>query len=83
MPDTPMASWFLNKEDSAKAVVRVKDNMTGIKSDKVKWSHCIEALMDTKTWLMAAIMLSVNIPNGALSSVRQIPPPYHTVRGFD
>ncbi|KAH7137531.1 vitamin H transporter [Dactylonectria estremocensis] len=68
MPDTPMQAWFLNEEDCAKAIVRVKDNMTGIKSNEFKWSQCIEALMDVKTWLLAAVMICINIPNGALSS---------------
>ncbi|KAM5363524.1 hypothetical protein ACJZ2D_011967 [Fusarium nematophilum] len=72
MPDTPMQAWFFNEEDRAKAVVRVKDNMTGIKSDEVKWSQCIEALMDIKTWLLAAIMICVNIPNKRASYFVQL-----------
>ncbi|GKZ33984.1 hypothetical protein AbraIFM66950_004115 [Aspergillus brasiliensis] len=50
MPDTPMQAWFLNDEDRAKAVTRVRMNMTGIKSSEFRWSQCIEALLDTKTW---------------------------------
>jgi hypothetical protein len=33
LPDTPANARFLNKEDRAKAIDRVRENMTGIRSD--------------------------------------------------
>ncbi|KAG8406578.1 hypothetical protein J3458_020923 [Metarhizium acridum] len=48
-----------------RAVLRVKENMTGIKSDKIKWGQVKEALLDAKTWLIVALQLVSCIPNGA------------------
>lgn len=64
-----MESRFLSKEDREKAVLRVKENMTGIKSDKVKWGQVKEALCDVKSWLIVALQLASNIPNGAVTTV--------------
>lgn len=69
LPDTPMESRFLSKEDRQKAVLRVKENMTGIKSDTVKWEQVKEALCDVKSWLIVALQLASNIPNGAVTTV--------------
>ncbi|KJZ75222.1 hypothetical protein HIM_05416 [Hirsutella minnesotensis 3608] len=68
LPDVPMSARFLTKADRAKAVTRVKDNMTGIKSDEFKWAQCREALLDVKTWLIVIIKLCGNIPNGGVQS---------------
>nr|AXS58696.1 major facilitator superfamily protein homeolog p [Epichloe coenophiala] len=68
LPDTPMTAWFLSVEDRKKAVVRVKENMTGIKNDKVKRAQVAEALLDVKSWLIVASQLAANIPNGAVST---------------
>ncbi|PFH57766.1 hypothetical protein XA68_14593 [Ophiocordyceps unilateralis] len=66
LPDVPMSAWFLSPEDRAKAVTRVKDNMTGIKSDQFKWRQCREAILDVKAWAIVLIMLTMNISNGGL-----------------
>lgn len=68
-----MKAWFLSEEDSRKAVARVKDNMTGIKSDKFKWYQCTEALLDLKTWGLFLIQLCSQIANGGVHSVRTTP----------
>ena len=73
LPDVPMTARFLSKEDRVKAVVRVKENMTGIKSDQFQWSQCREALLDTKTWFLVLIQICANIPNGGLHSVSIVP----------
>lgn len=70
LPDIPMTARFLSKSDREKAVCRVKENLTGIKSNEFKWSQCREALFDIKVWLIAIIQLAGNIPNGAVQSVR-------------
>lgn len=68
-----MTARFLSKEDRVKAVVRVRENMTGIKSDTFQWGQCKEALLDSKAWLIVLIQLCANIPNGGLHSVRVVP----------
>ena len=75
MPDTPTTARFLSEEDRGKAVVRVKENMTGIRSDSFQWAQCREALLDTKAWMLVLIQICANIPNGGLHSVRNSPGP--------
>jgi hypothetical protein len=70
LPDLPSTAWFLKKEDRTKAIIRVKDNMTGIKNDEFKWPQCLEAILDPKTWFIVAIQLAWTIPNGANTTVR-------------
>ncbi|KAG6000825.1 hypothetical protein E4U21_004968, partial [Claviceps maximensis] len=68
LPDTPMTARFLSVQDRQKAIVRVKDNMTGIKDNTMKWNQVREALWDVKTWLIVLETLAANIPNGAVTS---------------
>jgi len=70
LPDAPSTAWFLSKEDRTKAVLRVKGNMTGMKSHKWKPYQMVEALTDPKTWFIVLFQLSMNIPNGGITSVR-------------
>ena len=55
MPDVPGKVVFLSEEDRTKAVLRVQENMTGIKNNKLKWAHVREALLDIKSWLLVLI----------------------------
>ncbi|KAG6033304.1 hypothetical protein E4U41_006938 [Claviceps citrina] len=77
LPDTPMSAWFLGVEDRKKAVVRVRENMTGIKDNHVKWEQVREALLDVKTWLIVVAKVASNIPNGAVTTFSSI-----VVKGF-
>ncbi|KAK2594721.1 hypothetical protein QQS21_007571 [Conoideocrella luteorostrata] len=77
LPDTPMEARFLNAQDRKKAVLRVGENMTGIKNDKVKWGQAKEALLDVKSWLIIVYQLALNIPNGAVTTFSSI-----VVQGF-
>lgn len=69
LPDTPANARFLNKEDRGKAIDRVRENMTGIRSDTWKWSQSVEALTDVKIWLLVAVQLSQQIANGGVHGV--------------
>ncbi|CAI7593544.1 unnamed protein product [Penicillium crustosum] len=77
IPDSPMGAWFLPIEDQVKAVERVKDNLTGIKSHNIKRYQVIEALLDPKTWLLALFQFTQNVPNGGVGSFASI-----VVEGF-
>ena len=70
LPDTPANARFLSKEDRGKAIDRVRENMTGIRSDTWKWSQSVEALTDIKIWLLVAVQLSQQIANGGVHGVR-------------
>ena len=69
LPDTPMNARFLSQEDRHKAIIRVQENMTGIKNDEFKLQQLIEALLDLKCWALALINLASSIPNGGVSNV--------------
>lgn len=60
-----MTAWFLNDADRTKAVARIDENMTGIKSDQFKWYQCRECLVDPKTYFILLINFASVIPNGA------------------
>lgn len=64
-----MGAWFLPIEDQVKAVERVQDNLTGIKSHHIKRYQVIEALLDPKTWILAMFQFTQNVPNGGVGSV--------------
>ncbi|KAH7133806.1 major facilitator superfamily domain-containing protein [Dactylonectria macrodidyma] len=77
LPDMPMKAWFLSEEDSRKAVARVQENMTGIKSDKFKWYQCAEAFLDVKSWGLFLVQLCSQIANGGVQSFGSI-----VIKGF-
>jgi hypothetical protein len=69
LPDTPMTARFLSKEDRHKAVIRVQENMTGIKTSEFKSQQFIEALLDLKCWALVFVQITSSIPNGRVSSL--------------
>ncbi|KAL2850145.1 major facilitator superfamily domain-containing protein [Aspergillus pseudoustus] len=77
VPNSPMTAWFLSKEDQFKAVERVQDNLTGIKSHHIKRYQIVEALLDPKTWLLALFQFTQNVPNGGVGAFATI-----VVEGF-
>ncbi|KAK1458554.1 hypothetical protein CCUS01_09218 [Colletotrichum cuscutae] len=66
LPDTPMKARFLSEADRIKAIERVEENMTGIKSDMFKLYQCVEALTDIKAWLLFGIQISAQIANSGV-----------------
>ncbi|KAJ4165478.1 hypothetical protein LMH87_007110 [Akanthomyces muscarius] len=68
LPDVPNKAFFLSKEDREKAILRVQENMTGIKNNNIKWPQVREALTDPKAWILVLIQLCSNIPNGGVAS---------------
>ncbi|EJP70652.1 MFS allantoate transporter, putative [Beauveria bassiana ARSEF 2860] len=72
LPDEPSNAWFFSKADREKVVIRVQENLTGIKNDELKWNQVREALLDPKTWFLVLIHFSSNIPNGGVTTFRSI-----------
>lgn len=64
-----MKARFFSEADRIKAIERVEENMTGIKSDKFRWYQCKEALLDVKAWTLVVIQICGNIPNGGIQGV--------------
>ncbi|CAL5867356.1 uncharacterized protein PFLUO_LOCUS1572 [Penicillium psychrofluorescens] len=68
MPDSPIKSKFLQEEDKLVAIERLRMNQQGFESDKWKWDHVKEACLDVKSWIWFALMFSISIPSGGIST---------------
>ncbi|KAJ7141964.1 major facilitator superfamily domain-containing protein [Mycena crocata] len=62
-PDSPTNAWFLTPQERAIAVMRLKENQTGVENKHFKKEQMIEALLDPKTWLFALFSALDNVPN--------------------
>ncbi|GAW03134.1 MFS general substrate transporter [Lentinula edodes] len=62
-PDSPTNAWFLTPEERALAVIRIKENQTGVENKHFKKEQMIEALLDPKTWMFALFSALDNVPN--------------------
>ncbi|KAJ7508955.1 major facilitator superfamily domain-containing protein [Mycena galericulata] len=62
-PDSPTTAWFLTPAERAIAVMRLKENQTGVENKHFKKEQMIEALTDPKTWLFALFSALDNVPN--------------------
>ncbi|KAK4552379.1 hypothetical protein LTR86_010393 [Recurvomyces mirabilis] len=71
LPDNPMASRF-SPEEKIAAVERLRENQTGVENKHFKWAQLRETLADPRTWILSMIVMSTNIPNGAVSSFSSI-----------
>ncbi|KAJ5595784.1 hypothetical protein N7450_002242 [Penicillium hetheringtonii] len=72
LPDTPTNARWLSEEDRTKAIIRVQENMTGIKNNEWKMYQFIEALLDIKCWALVLMQLTCSIPNGGVSNFGSI-----------
>ncbi|CAK7214050.1 hypothetical protein SCUCBS95973_002014 [Sporothrix curviconia] len=68
MPDSPVEAKFLKDEDKVMAVERLRMNQMGVLSREWRWDHVREALRDVKTWLWTALIFSISIPSGGIST---------------
>ncbi|KAJ7339790.1 MFS general substrate transporter [Mycena albidolilacea] len=62
-PDSPTTAWFLTPRERTLAVLRIKENQTGVENKRFKKEQMIEALKDRKTWLFAAFSAFTQVPN--------------------
>ncbi|KAI1326257.1 MFS general substrate transporter [Xylariaceae sp. FL0255] len=68
MPDSPVEAKFLNDHDKLIAVERLRANQIGMMSRKWKYSHLKEAILDPKSWLFFALLFSISVPSGGIST---------------
>ncbi|KAK5051549.1 hypothetical protein LTR84_003201 [Exophiala bonariae] len=71
LPDNPMKSR-LSTDEKLFIIERVRGNQTGIENKKLKGKQVKEVLLDFKTWLLSLIVITTNVPNGAVSSFANI-----------
>ncbi|OAA49688.1 Major facilitator superfamily transporter [Cordyceps fumosorosea ARSEF 2679] len=69
LPDEPSNAHFFNKTDREKVIIRVQENLTGTKSNELKWYQVRGALLDISTWFLVLIQLSSSTPNGGFRSI--------------
>ncbi|CRG84396.1 putative transporter PB1C11,03 [Talaromyces islandicus] len=63
-PDSPLHAGFLTYEERAQAILRIKQNHSGIEQKTFKKYQFVEALKDTKTWLFFLHAWSQEMANG-------------------
>ncbi|UKZ58314.1 hypothetical protein TrVGV298_012182 [Trichoderma virens] len=63
-PDSPLHANFLTYEERAQAILRIKDNNSGIEQKQFKKHQFVEAMKDPKTWLFALHAWSQEMGNG-------------------
>jgi hypothetical protein len=68
MPDSPIEAKFLNDGDKLIAVERLRMNQMGVMSRHWRWDHVKETLLDVKTYLWFALLFSISIPSGGIST---------------
>ncbi|CAI7590219.1 unnamed protein product [Penicillium bialowiezense] len=63
-PDSPLHAQFLTYEERAQAILRIKENHSGIEQKLFKRYQFIEAVKDPKTWLFFLHAWSQEMANG-------------------
>lgn len=71
LPDNPMKSR-LSDTEKVFIINRIRGNETGIENKHLKWSQVKEVFLDIRSWIIAVIVISTNVPNGAVSSFQSI-----------
>ncbi|KAL4810625.1 major facilitator superfamily domain-containing protein [Aspergillus unguis] len=68
LPDSPMLCKFLGGEDKLIAIERLRMNQQGIETHEWKWAHVKEAFLDPKSFFWFALMFSISIPSGGITT---------------
>ncbi|KAJ5965157.1 uncharacterized protein N7479_005033 [Penicillium vulpinum] len=68
MPDSPVSAKFLKEEDKLLSIERQRMNQQGVESQEWKWDHAKEACLDPKSWFWFALMFSISVPSGGITT---------------
>ncbi|KAI0382478.1 MFS general substrate transporter [Hypomontagnella monticulosa] len=68
MPDSPIEAKFLSDDDKIIAVERLRMNQMGVVSREWRNDHLKEALLDPKSWFWFALLFSISVPSGGIST---------------
>jgi hypothetical protein len=68
LPETPMKARLFTHEEKLAAVERLRSNQTGIQNTTFKRQQMKETLLDIRTWILALLITTANIPTGAVQS---------------
>ncbi|KIP10651.1 hypothetical protein PHLGIDRAFT_208266 [Phlebiopsis gigantea 11061_1 CR5-6] len=72
MPDSPVNAVWLTRKERIIAIERVRNDQGGTENKTIKKSQVIEALLDTRSWLIVLLTVMTAIPNGSLSNFGSI-----------
>ncbi|KAG7824880.1 hypothetical protein KL920_005432 [Ogataea angusta] len=72
VPDDPSKAWFLDDEEKARLVERLRGNQQGFGSKQIKMHQIKEALTDVVTWYYFWYGVSSDIPSGSMGSFGSI-----------
>ncbi|ORY21526.1 putative allantoate permease [Naematelia encephala] len=62
LPDSPVSARWLTERQRVVAVMRLKNNQTGVENKTYKLYQVKEALLDPKTWLVFFTNICLNVP---------------------
>lgn len=68
LPDAPMTARFFSTNDKVIAVERVRMNQMGVSSGVWRLDHVKESIFDPKSWAWFALIFSVSIPSGGITT---------------
>ncbi|KAI1500410.1 major facilitator superfamily domain-containing protein [Biscogniauxia marginata] len=68
MPDSPMEAKFLKDHEKVIAIERLRANQMGVVSREWNHDHFKESFFDPKTWFWFAMLFSISIPSGGIST---------------
>jgi MFS family permease len=69
LPNSPTDARFLKTDnDRLIAIERLRENNTGIKSNKWQWSHVKEVFMDPKSYMWAGMYFCTACPSGGIGA---------------
>lgn len=72
LPSSPMTAVYLSDREKYVLVKRVLQNRTGVETTDFKWYQAREAFLDIKAYIIFFFNVSINIPNGGLSTFSAI-----------
>lgn len=68
LPDNPLKARLLSHQERMLAVARIRENMTGIESQRWKWSHVIECFRDPQIFAYFLLSTSIYMVNGPVTA---------------
>jgi MFS family permease len=68
LPDSPIDAKFFTEHDKLLSVERLRANQMGVVSNVWKWDHAKEVALDPKTYCWFALIFSVSIPSGGITT---------------
>lgn len=71
LPDLPSTAKFLTEKQRGIAVDRVSGNRQGVKNKHFKKYQALQTVKDPKTWILFVMAVGAQVPNSALTSVRE------------